>query len=92
LLRKPNHRETERSGEGKASGAQKQRAAYEPTTTTKTPPAIWTTVMLRASAAQRTTNLQFYITVTRFGLLRKEIGKNSRERLKREKQGPFIST
>jgi hypothetical protein len=58
LLRKPNHRETERSGEGKASGAQKQRAAYEPTTTTKTPPAIWTTVMLRASAAQRTTNLQ----------------------------------
>jgi hypothetical protein len=50
------------------------------------------TVVLRASAAQSTTNLQFYITLTRFGLLRKEIGKNSRERLKREKQGPFIST
>jgi hypothetical protein len=83
LLRKPNHRETERFGEGRSNGAQK--VAYEPTTTNKTPPAIWTTVVPRASAAQRTTNLQIYIALTRFGLIRKEIGKDlergQRERL-----------
>ncbi|MCI71010.1 hypothetical protein A2U01_0092273, partial [Trifolium medium] len=57
-----------RSDGGRAIRTQKHRTAYEPTTTTKSPSAIWTTVVRRTGTAHRTTTLLIYITLTRFGL------------------------